>query len=240
MSETIRRGHVEVFIQVDYMASQLPEIEVDWAFCDAVVDMLQKIKARYHIDDGIGLRDLILLPDIWQKRAPKPETAIWEKTLLETFKQSLQNLGRMRAEEGDHLLRELLDLHSQLQTQLEKIRAEDDKRLIEAKQKWRQRVGQILKQAALDENRLYTEVVLLLEKMDITEELARLDSHLKQFRNMAAEQGAIGRKLDFLIQEMNREINTIGSKANKSELAQDVVHFKSTLEKLREQVQNVE
>ena len=178
--------------------------------------------------------------EVFVTTRPDEDTEAAGKALLTVMEKAFDGFTAMREAEGEKLEADLL---SYLEV-LEGIRASIAERapisVKESNEKMKQRIKELLEGASYDEARLLTECAVFADKADISEELARLDSHFSQFRKILKETVPVGRKLDFLVQEMNREVNTIGSKCNDGEIARQVIDAKSYVEKIREQIQNVE
>ncbi|EMT46958.1 hypothetical protein H919_02612 [Anoxybacillus flavithermus AK1] len=240
ITEHIARGRIEVLITIE--GEQLVErtVHVDWQLVDAYYRLLTDVRSRFHLTDDVSLRDVVHMLSGAVEMTEQPlENDALLSLLLQATKEAVEQLKHMREREGKALLADLL-------AQLETI--EQGARRIEqlaptVVASYRDRIHKRMQefvQGVVDEQRLLMEVALFAEKVDIHEELKRIYSHIEQFRRIVSEGGAVGRKLDFLVQELNREMNTIGSKANDRHIASEVVEMKSALEKIKEQVQNVE
>lgn len=237
----ISRGRVEVYINLDYLVDSNIEVNVNVPLALAYKRGLENIINQLGIEDNVSLSHLLTLPEILKTERQEPdEDAIWS-CLSEALEIALENVMNMRKKEGLELKK---DIERQLR-KLEVLIAEIENRaplvVREYKEKLVDRIQELLDEDTdLDEERLNLEVVLFVDKSDINEEVVRFKSHIKQFYMSLEQEEPMGRKLDFLIQEMNREANTIGSKANDLEIINNVMDIKSQLEKIREQVQNVE
>lgn len=237
----INRGRVEVNICFEYIDDAALDVKVDIPLAKAYRDALDKLADELNIEDDVNLCNLLNFPDIIKtERKDLNEDKIWN-CLRFAIEEALNGVMDMRVKEG-------LVLKSDLETQLNSMydiinKIEDRSSLvvIEYKNKLESRIKEILDiDCNIDEERLAYEVAFFADRSDINEEIIRLKSHIKQFLNSLTEKEPVGRKLDFIIQEMNREINTIGSKANDVLISNHVVAIKSQLEKMREQVQNIE
>lgn len=237
----INRGRVEVNICFEYIDDAALDVKVDIPLAKAYRDALDKLADELNIEDDVNLGNLLNFPDIIKtERKDLNEDKIWN-CLRFAIEEALNGVMDMRVKEG-------LVLKSDLETQLNSMydiinKIEDRSSLvvIEYKNKLESRIKEILDiDCNIDEERLAYEVAFFADRSDINEEIIRLKSHIKQFLNSLTEKEPVGRKLDFIIQEMNREINTIGSKANDVLISNHVVAIKSQLEKMREQVQNIE
>ena len=231
---------MEVFINTKEKAEKTGEIKINFAqalaYDKALAQLSKEVGTEYQPD----VYRLFNLPDvICHEDSEEDLDAIW-LMLEEALKEALTQHLQMRQKEGDLICADMLQ---KLQN-LENFAAEVEKRAPMVAENYREkltsRLNEVLGAAELDQERLAQEVAIFGEKCCIDEELVRLKSHFTQFREIIAAKGPVGRKLDFLIQEMNRETNTIGSKANDLAITSAVVEMKSELEKLREQVQNIE
>jgi uncharacterized protein (TIGR00255 family) len=215
-------------------------LKVNDAVVDRYVKLLTQLQSRYHVDGHLDLRTLATLPDVftWEHSALSDEET-WEmvKTLVE---KACENMAAMKTREGQSLTDDLEHRLKILRDQLDKIAVRAPLRSPEAKDKLMTRVQSLLGDIEMDPIRVAQEVALMADRLDCTEECVRLAAHIDQFRSLVEGTELAGRKLNFLLQEMNREANTIGSKANDIEIAHAVVVIKEELERLREQVQNVE
>lgn len=217
------------------------DIKVDFQLARAYKDRLNELIGELQIKDDIKLSHILAVPEIIQTESKKvDDDSIWNclKIALEV---ALDNVMTMRKNEGIELKRDMENQLVTVQHLIGKIENRAPLVVIEYKEKLKERIEELLKEDCnIDEDRLNYEVVFFADKSDITEEITRFKSHIKQFSNSLMNEEAVGRKLDFIIQEMNREVNTIGSKANDLYICNYVVDMKSELEKIREQVQNIE
>jgi len=204
------------------------------------VALLEQFRERYHIEMGLDLCTLAALPDVftWEHTALSDEET-WS-LLKSVIERACDNMNGMKAREGDALARDLLGRLVLIRAQLDQVAERAPRRASEAKERLEARVRALLDDVEMDPLRIAQEVALMADRLDCTEECVRLAAHLDQFRHLVEGPETAGRKLNFLLQEMNREANTIGSKANDVDIAHAVVVIKEELERLREQVQNVE
>ncbi len=241
IKDRINRGRVEVYIKLGYIDEAGMDIKVDFQLARAYKDRLNELIGELQIKDDIKLSHILAVPEIIQTESKKvDDDSIWNclKIALEV---ALDNVMTMRKNEGIELKRDMENQLVTVQHLIGKIENRAPLVVIEYKEKLKERIEELLKEDCnIDEDRLNYEVVFFADKSDITEEITRFKSHIKQFSNSLMNEEAVGRKLDFIIQEMNREINTIGSKANDLYICNYVVDIKSELEKIREQVQNIE
>lgn len=241
MSKRVFRGKTDVFISFETFSDEDIAITFNRPLADAYVETVKEIKARYGIEHPIRLDLIAKFPDIItveKKLDPDSGDKIWG--CLETaLNMALDNFVAMRETEGEHLKSDIEEKLKTIRSTVERI----EKRAPLVAEEYRQRLLTRLaevKELNVDESRIVTEVMLFADKACIDEEMTRLYSHIEQMRSIIRETQPVGRKLDFLVQEMNREANTIGSKSNDLEITNRTVDLKSEIEKIREQIQNIE
>lgn len=238
-SAKIQRGKIDIYITYDNKSSNLQEVKIDEGLAKAYCDALRKVTGSLGLRDDISVTSLARFPDILkvEKQENNEEAG---KILEKAFNFALEELIRMRTREGEKLKDSLLNNLSVIETYIGKIREKAPLVVKEYKEKLESRLSELIDLQRVDPGRIATEVALFADKCSIDEELVRLNSHIMQMREMLDEGSPVGKKADFLIQEMNREVNTIGSKASDIEITRNVVELKSEIEKLREQIQNIE
>lgn len=239
VAEYVVRGRVEMFITIQGTGQLKSKVTVDWNLIDEYYEALKEIQAKYKLEKGIALQDLLAREDFIMIDEQQVDNKALELLVLETTEAAATQLKQMRIIEGQALEQELAGFLVRLTAKMEHLRAYAPVVVELYTERLRKRMDDFLN-GSIDEVRLVNEVAIFADKVDINEELTRLESHLKQFQKNLAACEPIGRKLDFLLQEMNREVNTIGSKANDSTITNEVVDMKSMLEKMKEQVQNIE
>jgi len=204
-------------------------------------EALQEMRQEFDLREPIALGHILSHPEILHQEAPEVDEDAGWKLLRAAVDPALDGLLSMREAEGEALRRDLLARLVTLRKALKTVEKRAPQRAVEVKEKLHARVADLLRgEADVDSDRILVEAAFQAERMDCTEECVRLASHFDQFESMLLEGGAVGRKLNFLLQEMNREANTIGSKANDVAVAREVIQIKEELEILREQVQNLE
>ena len=242
-SASIQRGKTDVYVSVESFATADAKVNVNEALAGAYIEAVSGLQVKFGIAGDVSLGMVAAFHDVVTvERQAADETVlseIWE-TVEQSARQALTQFLAMREAEGESLKTDILskltaieDAAAQVATQAPLIAKAYEERL-------RTRMAELLDNMPVDENRLLTEVAILAERTCVDEELTRLASHTAQMRGILNQSDAVGRKLDFLVQEMNREINTIGSKSSNVAITETVVELKSTLEKIREQVQNIE
>jgi uncharacterized protein (TIGR00255 family) len=240
VSEKLSRGKIDVFIQLEGAVSLgVPSANLPLA--------RGYYKAFNAITEALGLREEVSLNLIASQRdvisiAAESEAPLEEipGELVGALEEALRKVDEMRVFEGESLMADFQKRRETLSQLIGKVAARSPQVVTEYAARLKERIAQLCSESGLPEDRIALEVALLADKCDITEELVRLESHLRQFDETLTRNEPVGRKLDFLLQEINREVNTIGSKANDSQIAANVVELKAELERIREQVQNVE
>ncbi|RBW67537.1 YicC/YloC family endoribonuclease [Bacillus taeanensis] len=241
INQYVQRGKVNVFIAVEGESIMKRAVEVDWGLMDQYVAILQQAKQKHHLSSSLTLEQLLQIPELFTVIEKETETEQLEHYLLQAVKEASLQLVKMRQIEGQAIFEDLAAKLTTIQKNQEDLYQYAPSVVESYRSRLQQRVNEFLNGSQVaDEARILTEVAVFADKASIDEELTRLKSHVKQFYSILESGGVVGRKLDFLVQEMNREINTIGSKANDAAISQKVVDMKSELEKIREQVQNIE
>lgn len=236
----VSRGKVDVFLQIETLEGSEAQVLVDHSLAAAYVKALRELKDRYALPDDVTLSLLSRYTDVFSvHKAPEDEDALWE-AVKRVAEPALSSFLSMRQAEGQRLRDDVLEKAAKIETIVEEIEKSTPETVKEYQQRLRQKIEELLGDKQIDEQRLLTEVALFADKVAVDEETVRLRSHLRQLRQLAGDEEPVGRKMDFLVQEMNREANTIGSKSQNSKIAYLVVDMKSEIEKIREQVQNIE
>lgn len=237
--ENVTRGSLNIFIRQEERGQQ-QAVQVDTEVARSFVEALRKLKAELGLDGSVSVDQLVHFPAIFQ--APPDTTErpdVWSD-LKKGLVDALVAMTAMRDKEGAELAKDLHGRLDAIEQGLADVEIRSAARIPHERERLRDRVKQVIDEASIDDQRMNLEIVLLAEKLDVTEECVRLRSHMKHFRQYMADDVQSGRKLNFLLQEMNREVNTIGSKTNDADIARVVVGMKEELERMREQVQNVE
>lgn len=235
----LSRGRVEVFVTIDGQGIYSQKVNVNWELLDEYYKVVTKIQEKYHLRNDITVSDLLELDDIISIDEKDTGTEELEALILEATEIAATALKQMRQTEGDALAKDVTGHLRNFRNKLQKVRDFAPLVVQQYAERLRKRMEEFA-EGELDEARIVNEVAIFADKADISEELARLSSHIEQFGRSMKVDESIGRKLDFYLQEMNREVNTIGSKANDASIALEVVEMKSLLEKMKEQVQNIE
>ncbi len=239
LSQYIRRGRVEVYVSLEGEGSVNRKVHVDWKLLDEYSQIIKQVREKYNVEGIVTLQDLLSRSELLHIEESEIGNDELEKLVLEATEEAANLLKQMRLAEGDELKKDLLAILSQLEINVMELQKFAPLVVQSYKERLTKRMEEFVN-GQLDETRILTEVAVFADKADISEEITRLKSHIQQFLHTLQSMEPIGRKLDFIVQEMNREANTIGSKANDSNIAKQVVDIKSLLEKLKEQVQNIE
>ncbi|MBK5276988.1 MAG: YicC family protein [Desulfuromonadales bacterium] len=240
VSSTLKRGKIDVTVQWDEASGvdAIPQLNSELAqgYCDA----FNLLSAKLGLPGEVPLALILAQKGVMRDNGVTVDEAGLLPQLTQSVQSALSAIDGMRTREGEALAADLLARRKQIAEWVEQIRERTPLMVAEYKQKLATRLEQLLGDVEMDPARLAQEVALLADRCDITEELVRLSSHFKQFDEALRLKEPVGRKLDFLMQEMNREVNTIGSKANDAAIASLVIQIEAEMEKMREQVQNVE
>ncbi len=234
------RGRLEFTVSVNIKSRRQKSLVLDRSAARDYHRLLKELQRELHVDGPIDIGLIAGLRDVFSVSEEHIEEKEAKNIVRRLTKGALADLDKMRTREGRALLDDMLKRLQTIRASLKTIKRRVPHSVQEQFERMKRRVTKLLGENVFNPDRLCQELATYADRCDITEELTRLDSHLAQFQDSCKFKGAIGRRLDFLLQEMGREINTIGSKANDAKIALHVVDVKSELEKIREQVQNVE
>lgn len=238
--KSINRGKLNVNVNLTQQDNAQPSIKIDTTKVQFYANILNEVRDVAGIEESIKMKDIISFGDIFiSEEEDGNEQEKWDLVQKATFL-AIENLMEMRNQEGGQLKNDLLSRIAEIEQSVSHIEDVTEGRAEEIRKKLLERIQFLIENENLDKERLELEVAILVDKMDITEETVRLAAHLKFFKEAVDQPQPAGRRLNFLTQEINRELNTIGSKANDSGIAHHVVRAKEMLEQIREQVQNVE
>lgn len=241
LAKSIQRGKVDVYISVEGAGLYNKGLEVDWHLLGDYVTALREAKHRFSLSGDISQADLLQASGVFSVIEKNDGASDLEEILVNTVSGALNQLIEMRKDEGLHLSHDLQHRLGQIESSVKKLKEHAPKVAEAYRIRLQGRIEEFLEgKAGLDEARMLNEVAVFSEKADITEELTRLESHIGQFRKYLEDGSPVGKKLNFLQQEMNRETNTIGAKSNDFSISVEVVELKSELEKIKEQIQNIE
>ena len=237
---TISRGKVDVFITVRSEGASDVQVTLNASMVEGYLTAMKQMVTEYGVKDDISVSLLSRMSDVFTVEKPQVDEKQLLADLMGVVKQALLNYDAMRAAEGKALEADLRSRGNTILELVSQVEAGNGQTVIDYRTRLYNKLKEVLANTAIDESRILTEAAIFADKVAVDEETVRLRSHLEQMNNMLTAGGAIGRKLDFLLQEMNRESNTIGSKCTDVRLARIVVDIKAELEKIREQTQNIE
>ena len=237
---TISRGKVDVFISVHSDGAADVKVTLNAPMVEGYLTAMKQMVADYGVQDDISVSLISRMPEVFTVEKPEVDEEQLRSDLMSVVGKALENYDAMRAAEGKALENDLRSRGNTILELVSQVEAGNGQTVIDYRTRLENKLKEVLANTAIDESRILTEAAIFADKVAVDEETVRLRSHLEQMNNMLTTGGAIGRKLDFLLQEMNRESNTIGSKCSDVKLARTVVDIKAELEKIREQTQNIE
>ena len=240
VQKKVGRGKVDVFVSIDATAADKVAVSLNRPVADGYYQALLQMRDTYGLSDDISVSLLSRFPDVFLVEKEQGDADVIARDIVQVLAQALEDFNAMREREGQKLAEDIRRKAETIGTLVSQVEARSPQTVSEYREKLRQRMQEVLENTQIDESRILTEAAIFADKVAVDEETVRLRSHLAQLEEMLTQGGAIGRKLDFLIQEFNREANTIGSKCSDVALARVVVELKGEIEKIREQVQNIE
>ena len=240
VKQFVTRGKVEVYISVNALEGTEVKVCLNRPVLEGYLAALRTITADYGVRDDISAVSLSRLPDVFLVEKGKEDEDQIREDILSVVVQALEKYNAMREKEGQALAQDLCSKAAGILAYVQQVEERSPVTLTEYRQRLTRRMQEVLENTNLDESRILQEAAIYADKIAVDEETVRLRSHLRQMESMLSGSEPVGRKLDFLLQEMNRETNTIGSKGNDLEMARIVVEMKAELEKIREQTQNIE
>lgn len=236
----ISRGKVDCFVQIENESVDECIVQYNNSLVDGYLSAFKEISEKYNLPADNSFEALVARPDIFTvRKAPADEDKIWEAVKL-TAQEAVEAFIKMRCVEGEKLKNDVLSRADSIIECVEFIEQRSPQTVVEYNEKLKCRIKELLDDAEVDEQRLLTEAAIFADKIAVAEETVRLRSHIDQLHKFFEAEEPIGRKLDFLVQEINREANTVGSKASDIEIARKVIDIKAEVEKIREQIQNIE
>ncbi len=239
----VSRGKVDVFINITHTGGEALSVTVNEDLAKGYIDALWRL---YELGNGQTVKmdycatDLARFPDVLMVEKQEEDMDAMKAQLLEVLDLAIEDFNTMRTREGGKLAADILSRADTIEALTGVVEERSPKTVAEYRAKLEAKMQEVLQNVQIDQNRLLTEAAIFADKVAVDEETVRLHSHLEQLRDMLGKGGAVGRKLDFLIQEFNREANTIGSKCNDIDITRTVVDIKAEIEKIREQIQNIE
>lgn len=236
----VSRGRVDVSVKLDAEGEEKIQLNVDFHLAEQYYRALQSLKKKLQLKDKITLGLLAGAKDLITAKEEAPDLDPYWQEIVPILKRSFQDMDEMKRLEGETLVKDLQQRLEKIAEHLDEIKEQSPLHLDAYRNRLYEKIRSLLGGIEMDASRFQQEVAFLAERTDITEEIVRAESHLAQFVTLLKAEEPVGRKLDFLLQEINREVNTVSAKANDAEISQRVVEIKSELEKIREQVQNIE
>jgi len=240
VKNTISRGKVDVYISVHSETAADVQVTLNAAMVEGYLAAMKQMVDAYGVRDDISVSLLSRMNDVFTVEKPQVDEEQLLSDLMSVVSKALQSYDAMRAAEGKALENDLRSRGNTILELVAQVEAGNGQTVMDYRTRLYNKLKEVLANTAIDESRILTEAAIFADKVCVEEETVRLRSHLEQMNNMLTAGGALGRKLDFLLQEMNRESNTIGSKCTDVRLARIVVDIKAELEKIREQTQNIE
>ncbi|MDR0381537.1 MAG: YicC family protein [Oscillospiraceae bacterium] len=240
VQKAVSRGKVDVYVVLDFTDSEAPDIALNTPVLEGYLSALHGMADRYGLREDLSVVSLARLPEVFSVRRAEVDAEALLADVTAATDEALTVFLEMRAREGARLAEDMLARLDAVEALTAKIEARAPRLLAEYRARLEARMQEVLHGVGVDENRILAEAALYADRVAVDEETVRLHSHIDQARALLRAGGGVGRKLDFLIQEFNREANTIGSKGNDAEIARLVVDLKSEIEKIREQAQNIE
>jgi len=240
IGEKVKRGKLDVFVTQGNYDKEDVEAYLNEKLADSYMNCFRLLKDKYDLRDDISVTSIARLPEVVTLKQKEEDISEAFEQIEESLTEALEALLFMREREGEKLLEDVISKCELINGLVEKVQERAPFVVCEYKEKLTQRLNALHKEVEFDENRVAMEVAIFADKAGIDEEIVRLKSHIVQMKETLILDEPIGRKLDFIIQEMNRETNTIASKANDLEILNTVINMKSEIEKIREQIQNIE
>lgn len=240
VSAAVARGKVDIYLSITAKEGGDAKVSPNLALAGEYLRALEQVRDTYSLKDDISVMELAHMPDLLTVAREEPDAEEVKTQALEVLGRALEEYNAMRRTEGERLCEDIARRGQEIGKMVDQVEQRSPQSVEEYRQKIAQRMTEILGDSDIAEQRILAEAALFADKVSVTEEVVRLRSHLSQLQKMVQGDAPVGRKLDFLVQELNREANTIGSKANDYELAQIVIEIKAEIEKIREQIQNLE
>jgi uncharacterized protein (TIGR00255 family) len=244
LTERLTRGKISLLVswggEGEKEAGPVATLKLDAGAADRYMEILGSLKTKYRLSGDMDLKTFASLPNILIWEEPEVDAEGYLAKLRDVVSMATDDIIRMKEQEGEALRKDLEARVELIRNRVSHVRERAPERTRQAQERFRERIRQLLQEGDLPEERIAQEVALLADRLDCTEECVRLEAHCGHFRKLLEEESTPGRKLNFLLQEMNREINTIGSKSSDVPIVEQVVDVKEELERIREQVQNIE
>jgi len=240
LKNSISRGKVEAAVTINNIEGKDTEIAINKGVAEGYVAALRSVSEELSLTDDLSLSKLIKLPDIFTvQKTPDDEEQVWND-VAEVAQEAVAKFVEMRSTEGERLKKDITEKADGILRMVMEVERLSPITVENYRNRLYKKLSEVLENKDIDEQRILTEAAIFSEKIAVDEETVRLRSHISQLKNMLNSNEAVGRKLDFIVQEMNREVNTIGSKAQDLNITKIVVDMKAEIEKIREQIQNIE
>ncbi len=240
VTRSISRGKVDVYINIDSSKADNVTVKINKPVADAYMEVLRTLEDEYGLSGNISAIEFARFPDVLQLEKSEADTDVLAKDVGNVLEEALRDFDAMRSREGENMAADINRRLSDIEKLTKKAEECSPRTVEEYRAKLEAKMAELLQNKELDDTRILMEAAIFADRVAINEETVRLKSHVEQLRKMLTSREPVGRKLDFLIQELNREANTIGSKGNDAEMARIVVDLKAEIEKIREQAQNIE
>ncbi len=240
VQKTISRGKVDVFVTMDNGGGEQVQVKVNQPVADSYYAALTQLAQRYELAGDISVSLLSRFPEVLLAEQAEEDTEAMAANIYAVLDRALADFDQMRTREGERMKADILTRADTIQEKVALVEERSPQTVADYRAKLEARMNEVLANTQIDPARILTEAAIFADKVAVDEETVRLRSHIAQLRDMLDKGGAVGRKLDFLIQEFNREANTIGSKCSDIDIARQVVDIKAEIEKIREQIQNIE
>lgn len=236
----ISRGHIDVYVNYEDTRESKKTLNIDFDLATQYVLAAREIQGRCLIQNNFFTAEVLRMPDVVTQVAQEEDEELLAGLLKNACLGAIASINEMKLREGEYLVKDLYIKIDNIKNTIPKIQELAPKTLAEYRSKLEERVKEYLKDAPIDEVKLINEIAFYSDKFCTDEEVTRLYTHIDHFKAVLDDGGAVGKKLDFIVQEMNRETNTIGSKCNNAQITECVVYMKGEIEKIREQIQNLE
>lgn len=236
----VTRGKVDVFVSVEEPGGKNVKISLNRPLLEGYLEVFRTLQEDYGLESGLNAMNVSRLPDVLVTTEEEADLEELKQQLCEVTEAAVEEYNKMRGLEGEKLRADITARLDAMEAIVKLVEERSPVTVEQYRLRLEQKLREVLQSNTVDESRIVTEAAVFADKVAVNEELVRLHSHMEQMRQMLVSGVPVGRKLDFLIQEMNREVNTTGSKGNDLEMARYVVDLKAEIEKIREQVQNVE
>lgn len=240
MKDNFTRGHFDIYVNYEDSRQDRTTVDFDYSLVNAYVEAAKKISSECFVQDNLNAAELLALPDVAKTTIQEDDEEMLQEVILSAFSQAIEKISLMRQKEGDLMEKDVLSKMDTITSIVKDIEKLAPSMVEEHFAKVKERVQEMLQDVSIDEAKLLNEVAFYTDKVCVDEEIQRLKSHLDHFANIIKKGGACGKQLDFIVQEMNREANTCGSKCNNIEVSNLVIALKNEIEKVREQIQNIE